>query len=122
FCLRQLRQRDDVRHAAFAARRRDDRQRRPVGLGAAAASPVWPAMKSRKIDAVLLLIAFLVLWQALYFAVGADVISAPVPTLARAVALLGNEAFWRHAASTGQAFGFAAAIAIVAGIAIGLWL
>ena len=79
-------------------------------------------MKSRKADSVFLLIACLALWQALYFVVGPDVISAPVATLRRAIELLGSGAFWTHAASTGQAFGIAAVISIVAGVIIGLWL
>ena len=79
-------------------------------------------MKSTKSDYVLLIVALLVLWQGLYMIVGETAISAPLTTTMRAVELLKTETFWQHAASTGKAFGAAALISIVAGIALGLWL
>jgi NitT/TauT family transport system permease protein len=79
-------------------------------------------MMAKKLDYVVLLVTFLALWQALYFVVGSDVISAPMPTLGRAIELLGTRPFWVHAANTGQAFIIAVLISSVAGIVIGLWL
>src|SRR5262249_50655768 len=68
--VRQLRQSHDVRSAAVAADRRHDRQRRAVGVGEAAASPLRPAMKSGRLDYPLLVAGFLALWQLLHWAVG----------------------------------------------------
>ncbi len=77
-------------------------------------------MKPQQYDAVLLLAGFLVCWQLLYMLVGADVVSAPMATLARAAALLRTEDFWHDAASTGAAFAYACAIGIAGGLVFGL--
>ena len=79
-------------------------------------------MKSTRFDYLVLLTGLLVLWQLLHWAVGPNVVSAPVATVARAIELLQADAFWVHVASTLTAFGMASAIGIVSGIVIGLWL
>ncbi len=79
-------------------------------------------MKSTRLDYLVLFAGLLVVWQLLYWAAGPNVISAPVATISRALALLQTENFWGHAASTGMAFGLASVIAVFAGITIGLWL
>ena len=79
-------------------------------------------MKTRAVDVATLIAVLLVLWQFLSLAVGAHIFPAPLTTIVRAVELLGSADFWAHAASTGIAFGLACAIAIVGGVAIGLWL
>lgn len=77
-------------------------------------------MKPQRYDAALLVAGFLVCWQLLYIVVGPDVVSAPLTTLMRAVALLRTEDFWRDAASTGAAFAYACAIGIAGGLVFGL--
>lgn len=79
-------------------------------------------MKSRAIDVVVLVAVLLAAWLLLSMAVGMNVVSRPTTTILRAIELLGSQAFWEHAASTGMAFGLACAIAIVSGVLTGLWL
>jgi NitT/TauT family transport system permease protein len=79
-------------------------------------------MTSRRLDYVLLLAGFLMLWQLLHWAVGPDVVSSPSATIARAAALLGTQTFWGHINATLTAFALASVISIAAGIALGLWL
>jgi NitT/TauT family transport system permease protein len=79
-------------------------------------------MRSTRFDTVVLLVGMLALWQLLHWAVGPNVLSAPVATIERAAALLQTEPFWVHVASTLSAFAMASAIGIAIGIAIGLWL
>jgi NitT/TauT family transport system permease protein len=79
-------------------------------------------MKSRAVDIVLLVLGLLLAWQLLSLAVGANIVSPPVTTIARAIELLQSPSFWGHAASTGLAFGLASVIAIAGGVVGGLWL
>src|SRR5579863_10655178 len=89
-------------------------------MGEASASSLRPAMKPQHYDAALLVAGFLVCWQLLYMLVGPDVVSPPVDTLTRAVALLRTEDFWHDAASTGAAFAYACAIGVAGGLVCGL--
>ena len=79
-------------------------------------------MKSRPLDAVVLVVVLLLAWQLLSFAVGQYIVAPPQITILRAVELLQTRSFWGHAASTGVAFGLAILIAIVGGVLGGLWL
>lgn len=79
-------------------------------------------MTSRRLDHVLLIVALLVFWQLLQWAVGPDVLSSPRATIVRACELLGTAAFWGHARATATAFGLASIISIAAGVALGVWL
>jgi NitT/TauT family transport system permease protein len=79
-------------------------------------------MKPRAYDAALLTAGFLVCWQLVYWLAGADVVSSPLETIARAAALLHMRNFWNDAASTGIAFGYACVIGILGGIGLGLLL
>jgi NitT/TauT family transport system permease protein len=79
-------------------------------------------MKSRAVDIVVLVLGLLLAWQLLSLAVGANIVSPPVTTIARAIELLQSPSFWGHAASTGLAFGLASVIAIAGGVVGGLWL
>jgi len=79
-------------------------------------------MTSRRFDHALLLAGFLAFWQVLHWAAGADVVSSPWATIARAVELLGTPAFWGHVRATMTAFALASVISIAGGIALGLWL
>jgi len=77
-------------------------------------------MRPRTCDALLLAIGFLACWQLLYMLAGPDVVSAPLDTLLRTVALLRTEDFWRDAGSTGAAFAYACAIGVAGGLVFGL--
>jgi NitT/TauT family transport system permease protein len=79
-------------------------------------------MKSKSLDFVLTGLAFLLVWQGLYWLVGANVISSPADTLVRAATLLGTPAFWGHADATLSAFAVASLISILGGVILGLWL
>jgi NitT/TauT family transport system permease protein len=79
-------------------------------------------MKSKLLDFLLTGFAFLLLWQALYWLVGANIVSSPAHTLARAATLLGTRTFWGHADATLTAFGLASLISILGGVTLGLWL
>ncbi len=72
--------------------------------------------------AQLVALGFIVAWQLLYMAVGADAVSSPLATIARATILLRTDTFWTDAAATGLAFGAACVIGIVGGIVLGLLL
>ena len=79
-------------------------------------------MKTGRYDRLLFVAAVLLLWQLVQWAVGPNVLSSPWATIGRAVALLGSREFWAHVGATVLAFGIAAAISVVSGIALGLWL
>jgi NitT/TauT family transport system permease protein len=79
-------------------------------------------MTSRRIDFLLLLAGLLALWQLACWAVGPDVLSSPWATVARAGELMATPAFRLHAGATATAFAAASVIAIIGGIALGLWL
>ena len=74
------------------------------------------------IDAALFFALLAVLWQGAHELVGADGLSSPLATFARAGALLGSAVFWDHAAATGLAFLYALAVALAGGLLIGLLL
>jgi NitT/TauT family transport system permease protein len=79
-------------------------------------------MRARGIDAALLAAGFLACWQIVYWLAGADVVSSPFATLARATALLHSGNFWHDAAGTGLAFAYACVIGILGGLVLGLLL
>jgi NitT/TauT family transport system permease protein len=79
-------------------------------------------MRSTRFDHLMLLAGLLALWQLVHWAVGPDVLSSPWATILRAGELMATRAFWDHAAATTTAFGVAAVISILGGIALGLWL
>lgn len=79
-------------------------------------------MRARRLDHLLLAAAILALWQIVHWAVGPDVVSSPWATIARARQLMGTAAFWGHARATATAFCLASLLAIVAGVALGVWL
>lgn len=60
------------------------------------------------------------LWQGAHELVGAEGLSSPLATFARAGALLGSANFWTHAGATGLAFAYALAVALAGGLATGL--
>ena len=76
---------------------------------------------SHRLDALWLLLAFVLLWQILHWLVGSG-LSSPAETLARAGVLLGSGDFWRHGLATGRAFFWSVALTIVLGLGLGLAL
>lgn len=79
-------------------------------------------MTSSRYDSLLLAVGLLAVWQLLYLAVGADVVSSPAATIRRAAVLLQTQTFWKDAASTAIAFAAASVIGIVSGVIIGAML
>jgi NitT/TauT family transport system permease protein len=79
-------------------------------------------VRKHRFDGLLLLLGLGLGWQVLQLIVGPDVVPSPVTTVERAVELLGSASFWKDAANTGRAFGFACAIGITGGICVGLLL
>lgn len=69
-----------------------------------------------------LVIALLILWQIVFWLVGRDALLPPGETIVHLAGLLQTARFWGHIEETGTAFVVALAIAIVAGLAIGLLL
>ena len=79
-------------------------------------------MKPKRLDYLLLAAGILAAWQLLHWTMGSDLISSPAATIARALWMLGSQAFWGDAQATIGAFAFALLIAVGLGIALGLWL
>ena len=73
-------------------------------------------------DTGVLIIIALVVWQALYEAVGDVALTPPLATFAHAGALLRSGLFWRHLDATAVAFVASLAIGSLAGVAAGLAL
>ena len=73
-------------------------------------------------DTGALVILALILWQALYEAVGDVALTPPIATFAHAGTLLGSGPFLRHVAATADAFAVSLAIGSLAGVAAGLAL
>jgi NitT/TauT family transport system permease protein len=76
-------------------------------------------LKSRRFDTLFLALAFLALWEVASLAIGAETLTPPVATLARAGALLGTASLWAQAASTARTLFFACAIVFGGGLAAG---
>jgi NitT/TauT family transport system permease protein len=67
-------------------------------------------------------LVLIVTWQWLYFYAGEEALRSPWETVLAAIALLGTELFWNHLAETAHAFALALSMAVVTGIALGIWL
>jgi ABC-type nitrate/sulfonate/bicarbonate transport system permease component len=91
-------------------------------LHAGVASATDAAVKPRRGDYLWLALGFIVLWQGLYYVVGADALATPGETIRRAFQFLGSAAFWPNVASTGVAFAYALLISLAVGLALGIWL
>jgi NitT/TauT family transport system permease protein len=77
---------------------------------------------TRALDKVLLLVGLVALWQVGSLILGRDALPSPAATTARLFAIMSDSDFPRHAWETARAFFTALAIALVAGLAIGLAL
>ena len=79
-------------------------------------------MKAQRLDYLWLVLGFLALWQGLFAISGPEALASPTTTLARAWRYLQTPQFWVHVHSTGIAFVYACVIALLGGLALGLWL
>ncbi len=70
----------------------------------------------------LLLLGLLALWQGLYFIIGEVALRPPLATVRFAFDLFSRPTFWPNLQETATAFGVALAIAVIAGITIGMAL
>jgi NitT/TauT family transport system permease protein len=73
-------------------------------------------------NALTLILALIVLWQLIYWAVGEIAMRSPLATLQFTLHLLRSATFWPHLSETARAFAAALAIAITLGLGIGFWL
>jgi NitT/TauT family transport system permease protein len=69
-----------------------------------------------------LVVALLAVWQIIFWMVGRNALLPPGETILSLARLLQTARFWGHITETGTAFLIALAIAVVAGLAIGLAL
>jgi NitT/TauT family transport system permease protein len=74
------------------------------------------------IDAAVIALVVLAIWEALFAYAGDVAITPPLATFRYAATLLGSAAFWPNVAATMLAFAYALLISAVAGVALGLWL
>jgi NitT/TauT family transport system permease protein len=74
------------------------------------------------IDAVVVVLMVLAIWEALFAYAGDVAITPPLATFRYAIDLLGSAQFWPNVAATMLAFVYALLISAFAGIALGLWL
>jgi NitT/TauT family transport system permease protein len=73
-------------------------------------------------DSLLLILGILAAWQVLYWLAGDIALTSPSDTAVHLWKLLGTARFWGHAAETARAFGFAVAISLLGGVALGTLL
>jgi NitT/TauT family transport system permease protein len=80
-------------------------------------------LQARRIgDLLALLGVLLVIWQAASLMVGGETIVGPLDTIMQIGVLYRRPTFWGHVDATLLAFAYAAAITVVLGIAVGIWL
>lgn len=80
------------------------------------------AMRTAVIDAAVIVLVTLAVWEALFAYAGEVAITPPMETVRYAIGLLGSAQFWPNVAATMLAFAYALVISVVAGVALGLWL
>jgi len=80
------------------------------------------AATRRAADTLLILVALLVAWQALYAIVGATALPAPAATLAYLARFITSARFAENAAATLETFAAALAVSYALGLAIGVWM
>ena len=76
----------------------------------------------RALDTLILMAGLLLAWQAIFVLFGDLAITPPVETFAQALHMLGSERFRPDLIETAQAFAAALAIAVFAGLSLGLVL
>jgi NitT/TauT family transport system permease protein len=85
-------------------------------------APALGQVKAQRLDYLWLVLGFLALWQGLFAISGPEALASPATTLSRALRYLQTPQFWVHVHSTGIAFVYACIIALLGGLALGLWL
>jgi NitT/TauT family transport system permease protein len=76
----------------------------------------------RAADTLVILLALLIAWQALYRIVGATALPAPAATLAYLAGFVSSTRFVENAGATLTTFAAALAVSYAAGLAIGVWM
>ena len=76
----------------------------------------------RAADTLLLLIVMVLAWQALYQAVGATALPAPLPTFAYLAKFLPSARFGESAWATLVSFSYALLLSYAIGLTIGIWM
>jgi NitT/TauT family transport system permease protein len=74
------------------------------------------------IDALVITLVALAIWEALFAYAGDVAITPPLATFRYAAGLLDSARFWPNVAATMLAFAYALLISSFAGVALGLWL
>jgi NitT/TauT family transport system permease protein len=70
----------------------------------------------------MVLIALVVVWEALFLYAGEEALRGPIETLRDTARLLTTTLFWTHFSETALAFAMALTLAVCGGILLGLWL
>src|SRR5262249_4633424 len=91
-------------------------------MGRAARDRQAMTATQRATDTVIIVIAMLVVWQALHLVVGATALPGPVPTLADPFKFVPSARFAENAAATLTCFFYALIVAYGLGLAIGVWM
>jgi NitT/TauT family transport system permease protein len=73
-------------------------------------------------NALILIVALVAIWQALYAWVGDVALASPAATLAYTVKLFASDSFDTHLFDTLRAFAIAYALSVGIGLAVGFWL
>jgi NitT/TauT family transport system permease protein len=76
----------------------------------------------RSIDALIIVVAILLVWQALHALVGETALPAPLPTLAYLVSFVPTERFAENAWATLVCFAGALVLSYAIGLTIGAWM
>ena len=71
-------------------------------------------------DYAILIATTIALWQLAWYVAGSEAITPPLQTVLRLGVLMDSARFWEHARATAVAFFFAAALALVGGLALGV--
>jgi NitT/TauT family transport system permease protein len=77
---------------------------------------------SRALDALILVVGLLVVWQLGTLLLGREALPSPASTVSKLTRIMGDEDFPRHAWETGRAFFTALLVSLIAGLMIGLAL
>ena len=77
---------------------------------------------SRTRNALVLIVALVAIWQALYLWVGDIALASPLATVRYTATLIASDSFGAHLFDTLRAFAIAYAVSVVMGLAIGFWL
>jgi NitT/TauT family transport system permease protein len=77
---------------------------------------------SRARNSIVLIVALVAIWQALYWWVGDIALASPLATLDYTAKLFASDSFDTHLFDTLRAFAIAYALSVVIGLAVGFWL